>query len=104
MLQTWAENGTPMLSLGDRLFKFAGVANVGWDFTGGAQSGTITDGRFTQYPNCVPFAFSIRNNFDNRGGGVQLSISGNTLTWSYPYPETDKSYKRPNTQFVYGIF
>ena len=103
MLQTWAEDGTPMLRLNDRIMKFMGQASVGWSYTGSQQSGTIVDGRFSQYPGCVPVAFVISGGLDLRGGGVNLSISGNTLTWSYPNP-TGEAYARVNATFVYGIF
>lgn len=104
MIRTWdAATQLPMVSFGDRIFKFMGAASVGWDYTGGAQSGTIVDGRFTQYPGCVGSAFVISSLFDNSGGGVILSISGNTLTWRYPYPEAVFN-KRSNATFVYGIY
>jgi len=106
MIQTfdWTRPGNiPMLKFGDRIFKFMGFRSVGWSFTGGDQSGTIVDGRFTQYPGCEPNAFVVASGFDNMGGGLILSISGNTLTWRYPYPEAVQ-FKRVNTTFVYGIF
>ncbi len=92
-----------MLRLGDRIAKFMGQATVGWSTTGGQRSGTITDARFTQYPGCQPFAFVVRGGFDTRGGGLQLSISGNTLTWSYPTAAA-ASYTRGDATFMYGIF
>jgi hypothetical protein len=103
MIQTWAENGTPMVSLGDRLYKFMGIATIGWDTTGGAQTGTITDPRFTQYPGCESFVFTIAGGFDPRGGGATFTIAGNNLTWRYPYAEA-VVWKRVNTTFVYGIY
>ncbi len=92
-----------MLGLGDRVAKFMGIASVGWSTTGGTRSGTITDARFTQYPGCTSFAIMIDGGFDTRGGGVQLSISGNTLTWSYPLAAS-ASYTRGDATFIYGIF
>jgi hypothetical protein len=103
MIQTWAENGTPMVQLGDRLYKFMGIGTIGWNTTGGAQSGTIVDGRFSQYPGCESFVFTIQGGFDLRGGGPTFSISGNTLTWTYPYAE-QVSWKRVNATFLYGIY
>lgn len=104
MLRTWHPvTGVPMVSFGDRILKTLGVYSVGWDFTGGAQSGTFTDARLTQYPGCVGSVFSITPTFDTRGGGVRLSISGNTVTWAYPYPEATQA-KRPNNTFVLGIY
>jgi hypothetical protein len=92
-----------MLRLGDRIMKFAGIASVGWSYTGGAQSGTIVDGRFTQYPGCIPIAFVIAGAIDTRGGGVRFSFNGNTLTWSYPI-SASQAYARRDATFVYGIF
>lgn len=92
-----------MLRLGDRIAKFMGLATVGWATTGGQQSGTITDARFTQYPGCQAFAIVISGGFDTRGGAVRISISGNTLTWSYPLAYS-ASYTRGDASFIYGIF
>lgn len=92
-----------MLALGDRLYKFAGKASIGWDYTGGQKSGSITDSRFTQYAGCQPFWFIIAGGFNPRWGGVSFSISGNTLTWNYQMPQENSS-TRPNTTFVYGIW
>lgn len=107
MLQTFDTTASgpdvPMLRVGDLVYKFAGVASVGWSYTGGTQSGQINDDRFTRYPGCEPFAFVIDAAFDSRGGGVILSISGNTLTWSYPVGAATQQ-NRPNATFVYGIF
>lgn len=93
----------PMVSLGKRMFKFMGFSTIGWNTTGGAQSGTITDARFTQYPGSEPLAFPVNGTFDTRGAGAKLTISGNTLTWSYPYPEATAQKRQPLT-FVYGFF
>ena len=104
MLQTFdLTNGNPMLQVGDLVFKFAGVASVGWSYTGSAQSGTITDDRFTRYPGCVADAFVIDAAFDTRGGGVILTFSGNVLTWRYPINAATQQ-NRPNATFVYGIW
>ena len=92
-----------MLTIGRRAFKFLGYATIGWNVTGGAQSGTITDGRFTQYPGSEPIAFPVNGGFDTRGAGARLTISGNTLTWRYPYPEAEQAKRQPLT-FVYGFF
>lgn len=104
MLQSWDVNtGQPMVQIGDRLYKFLGIASVGYSYTGTAQSGTIVDGRFTAYPACVPFAFVLDGGLQTRGGSPSLNISGNTLTWSYPLSGSNTDW-RPNTTFAYGIF
>lgn len=92
-----------MVQLGDSIFKFLGVASVGWSTTGGAQSGTIVDDRFTRYPGCEPFAFILEAPTPSSAAGtLTISISGNTLTWRYTYAEAVQ-YRRFNCTFVYGI-
>lgn len=104
MLQTWSPTGVPMLQLGDRIYKFFGSAvQVGWSTTGGAQSGTITDSRFTQYPGCTPFAWAITGRVDPVAGGLVLSVSGNVLTWSFPKASATAT-TRPDTLIAYGIY
>jgi len=104
MLQTWdAASGRPMVKLGDRMFKLMGTASIGWSYTGGAQSGTITDSRFTQYPGSIPRAFVINAAFDRYGGAPSITISGNTLTWTYPNASATQT-NRPNNQFMYGFY
>jgi hypothetical protein len=103
MLQINAANGLPLLRFGDRMFKFMGIMSVGWSYTGTQQSGAIVDGRFTQYPGCEPLVFVIAAGFDIDGGAVALSISGDTLTWSYAKPEA-LPRNRVNATVAYGIF
>jgi hypothetical protein len=92
-----------IVMIGQRAFKFMGFTTIGWNVTGGAQSGTITDPRFTQYPGSEPAAFPVNGGFDTRGAGAQLSISGNTLTWRYPYAEGTQQ-NRQRLTFMYGFF
>lgn len=103
MLKTWDAQGRQTLAVDTRVAKFMGVMSVGWDYTGGTQSGTITDGRFTQYQNVQPFSLVISGQIDVGGYMPKISIIGNTLTWTYPRPEA-VNYTRPNTTFMFGIF
>jgi hypothetical protein len=103
MLNTWDAAGRQTLSTNTRVAKFMGVASIGWDYTGGTKSGTITDTRFTQYPNVQPFALVISGNIDIGGYMPTLSISGTTLTWTYPRDQS-VNYTRPKTTFMFGIF
>lgn len=82
----------------DQTIKFLGSAIIGSGGTNTA-TGTITDSRFTAYANHEPFWFEIEG-----GNGIAYTlaplwtISGNNLSWSYPYPGT-----RPTTRIIYGI-
>lgn len=104
MLQTWDEaTGAPMLALTDRMFKFAILTSVGWSYTGGQQSGQISDPRFTRYPGCELQAFAVGANFDTRGGALQLTPSGGIVYWKFPLAASIQQ-TRPNTTFFCGIF
>lgn len=103
MLRTYDAAGRPTLELTSTVQKFMGVGSVGWSYTGGAQSGTINDSRFVQYPGCVPYVIVISGQIDVGGYMPQFSISGTTLTWSYRLANA-QTYTRPDTTFIYGIF
>lgn len=86
--------------------KFLGTASIGRDYTGEAASGSITDARFTAYAQHTPFYARIDGGFEFGGIDANITISGNTLTWSYPYPPTyfgGSLGNRPNQTFVYGV-
>lgn len=103
MLRTWDAQGRQTLNIDTRMAKFMGVASIGWDYTGGTKSGVINDARFTQYAGCTPYVMVISGNIDIGGYMPALTISGNTLTWTFPRDQS-VNYTRPNTTFMYGIF
>jgi len=98
------DNTTPVV-------KFLGTATIGWapagaNYTGDVQSGSITDVRFTQYANHVVFWCRIDGAFSSDGYDATWSISGNTLTWTYPRPVqyiNGNTYNRPVQTIMYGI-
>jgi hypothetical protein len=103
MLRTYDAQGRPTLELTSTTVKFAGVATVGWNYTGAAQSGSINDSRLVQYPGCVPYVIVISGQIDVGGYLPQFSINGATITWTYRMANA-QTYTRPDTTFVYGIF
>jgi len=103
MLQTWDASGRQTLKLDSRMAKFMGVASIGWNNTGSTKSGTISDSRFSQYPNVVTFVCVINGLIDIGGYMPTFTISGNTLTWTFPRDAASQA-TRPNTVFTYGIF
>ncbi len=103
MLKTRDAHNRETLALDQTIVKFMGVASVGGNYTGGAQSGTLTDSRFTQYPGCVPYVMVVDGTIDIGGYTPTLTIRGNTLTWYYRVPGGNH-YSRVNTTFIYGIF
>jgi len=102
-LELWAPDGRRRLRIGQRCFKRLGMAQVGWNFTGAAKSGTITDPRFTAYPANEPRTIFIDGQVDVSGNLVTISFSGNTLTWSYRNDPASPT-TRPNAAFLYGIW
>lgn len=104
-LEAWNAAGIKTIGLDTKVAKFFGVASVGNSHTGTATSGTITDSRFTQYSGHTAFALPLNGGIDADGNLAVLSISGNTLTWSFPNGSQSPGYiTRPNTTFTYGIF
>lgn len=102
-LQCWNSAGTMTLDLTSRISKFFGVAQVGNTYTGTTTSGTITDSRFTAYSGHTTFAFILGGSIDIDGYGVELTISGTTLTWNFPRSISGTPSTRPDTTFIYGI-
>jgi len=104
-VECWNAAGQKTLGIDSRVAKFLGTTIVGVNHTGNAQSGTITDARFTAYPGTTPFYLVIGGSFDRFGNGLRVSFSGNTLTWQFANPLGSFPHiTRPNTRFVYGIF
>lgn len=103
-LEAWNASGIKTIGITTKVAKFFGVASVGNSHTFGATSGTITDARFTQYSGHTPFAMSISGGIDPNGNVLILSISGNTLTWSFPNGSQEPgAFTRPNNIITYGI-
>ena len=75
-----------------------GVATIGG--AGSAQSGTITDDRFTWGRGVI---FPLVNGFVGRENYEAIfTFSGNTLTWRYPQGGSSAS-ERPQITFLYGV-
>lgn len=115
-LQIWDANGALIFDETTPVVKFLGQLTIGSfgpqrDYTGAAQSGSITDPRFTMYAQHVPFWCRSDLAFNNEGFDAAWTLSGNTLTWTYPrpdpYPVTidGVSYymHRPVQTIIYGI-
>jgi hypothetical protein len=105
-IQIRDENNVLVFDETSPVVKFLGSASIGASYTGEQGSGTIVDGRFTAYPQHTPFYARIDGGFEFGGIDANISISGNTLTWTYPYPASYNNgtmYNRPNQTFVYGI-
>lgn len=67
-----------------------------------AQSGSVTDSRFLLGD---PFVTVLEGNFFNSRSNYKptISVSGSTLTWTYPQADSSVDYYRPNITFVYGV-
>lgn len=106
-LRAWDANGVLMFDETSPVVKFLGTLTIGANNTGAAQSGTISDGRFTQYAQHVPFWSRIDGGYNNDKYDAAITISGNTLTWNYPnaaaYSTTGELYNRPTQTLIYGI-
>ena len=98
-LEIFAANGDTIFSVTDSLVKIFGFASVGQAHTGAANSGTIIDTRF-QLAQHVPFFARYDSGFSQEGYDALITISGNTLTWTFPKP----SLGRPNQTFLYGAY
>lgn len=98
-LQIWDESGTLMVDT-----TTAGALLLGEFVTGGAntpQSGSVTEPAFSLG---TPFFITIPSSpIDRDGNFVTVSISGNTLTWSYPSTDSSTITTRPITRIIYGI-
>jgi hypothetical protein len=97
--QTLDGSGGVITDLGDRIAKFLGSLNVGASYNGGAASGSITDARLTQYAGTTPWFGIISSTFFRHEEHPVVTISGNTLSWSFPSGST-----LPNTTIIYGLF
>jgi hypothetical protein len=97
-LRVWDESGTLIFDETTQTIKMLGLLGVGTNYTGGANSGSIVDGRFTQYPGHVGFFARIDGGASFEGYDATFSISGNTLSWSFPNPG-----QYPNQVILYGI-
>jgi hypothetical protein len=107
-LQIWDTSGNSIFDVTTGLIKFLGTVTVGKDYTGATTSGTVTDSRFTSYTAHTAFFANITSTPDQDYSEVEIVISGNTLTWTYPNPTPEYSggvlINRPNAFIVYGIY
>jgi hypothetical protein len=97
-LRIWDESGTLIFDETTQTIKMLGLLGVGDNYTGGANSGSIVDGRFTQYGGHVGFWARIDGGASFEGYDATFSISGNTLSWSFP-----NGNFHPNQIILYGI-
>jgi hypothetical protein len=96
--QSWDASGNLVVDLTNRIAKMMGTLQVGASYTGSTMSGTVTDSRFTAYAGCEPFAAVIAGSFFQMHQHPSITISGNTLTWTFPAGSS-----RPDTTIIYGI-
>ena len=107
-MQVWDASGNLVFNIDTNVVKFLGVISVGKDYTGATTSGTVTDSRFTAYTGHTPFFTAVGAGISDEGYDVQVSISGNTLTWTFP--QATPQYlggvliNRPNRTILYGIY
>lgn len=96
--QVFDANNVNIFDIDDQTVKFFGRITIGNSGTDTA-TGTITEPRFTAYTGHVPFVAELEG---GRGSNLhyaaQLSISGNNLNWTFPFPGI-----RPRTQLLYGV-
>lgn len=64
----------------------------------GANSGSFTDPKLTAYPNHVGFIARTDGEFPQVDRDAQITISGNTISWSWPNPSLKTIFK-----FMYGV-
>lgn len=107
-IQVWDASGNLVFNIDTNVVKFLGVISVGKDHTGETGSGTVTDSRFTAYTGHTPFFTAVGGGISVDGWDVDVSISGNVLTWTYP--QATPLYvggvlvNRPNRTILYGIY
>ncbi|EQB12689.1 hypothetical protein [Novosphingobium lindaniclasticum] len=94
------EQGNTLLDLSTKLVKIIGSLSIGG--AGSPQSGTLVNPWFSLGR---PFALPIKGNgwFAPQGGDISVSISGNVLTWRFPYAAS-ADWQRPETTILYGIY
>jgi hypothetical protein len=98
-IQVWDASGNLIMNFDTTLVKLLGVLSVGTSYTGTQQSGSVTDTRFTAYAGHTPFYTAVGAALANDNADVQVSISGNVLSWSYP-----GATGRPDRTILYGIY
>jgi hypothetical protein len=97
-LQVWAQNGTLLIDTTTSVVLQLGIISIGG--AGAPQSGAIADGRLGQGR---PYAFQLLGGipgYDNKE--AVISISGTTLSWTFPEPDGSQPLNRPNTTILYG--
>lgn len=98
-LQTLDTAGNVFVDLDTRIAKVLGLLNVGASYTGASMSGTVTDSRFTSYTGTSSWFGIISSTFFRNAEHPVVSISGDTLSWTFP-----TGSPRPDTTIIYGIF
>lgn len=94
MLQTWAEDGTPLLRLGDRINRRLGSIDV---FPGNGP-GSITVPAFAEG---APFAITTAIGDGDFDFQARTVTTGTTLSWSWGA----LGYGEPvATRIIYGVY
>lgn len=99
-LQVWSPSGALMIDTSTSVVLMLGTFAVGGQGT--PQSGSIYDARLS---NGRPFYFMLLGGIpgvDNNE--VNVTFSGDTLTWSYPKPDGSAGNIRPNATIMYGTY
>jgi hypothetical protein len=97
--QAFDASGNVLIDISQRIAKLLGTTNVGASYTGAAMTGSVVDSRFTAYSGAQAWAAVIAGSFFQMHEHPQITISGNTLTWTFPTGSA-----RPNTTIIYGLW
>lgn len=97
-IQCWNASGQQVFDVTTQVVKFLGKINVGSSYTGSTQQGTVYDANFGLAGH-TPFYDTAAGVFSTDGWDVEISITGTTLTWTYPV-----SGHYPNATIIYGVF
>jgi len=114
-LQVWDGGGSLIFDETTPVIKFLGYLTIGGMgppyYTGATKTGTVVDGRFTQYAGHTPFWFRVDGGISTEGYDANFSFNGNTMTWDYPRDSdgalvlngTVYYTGRPTQTIIYGI-
>lgn len=110
-LRVWDAGATLIFDETTPVIKFLGTLSVGQSYTGATQQGVVTDPRFTQFAQHVPFWARNDGGFTSDGTDCEFRFEGNNLIWTFPradpgYLNSNGQpyyYARPNIRIIYGI-
>lgn len=114
-LQVWDGGGNLIFDQTTPVVKFLGTVVIGGignpSYTGSAQSGSVTDPRFTQFAGHTPFVCRIDGGVTTAQYDAVWSFNGNVLTWYYPRSDPGSlvidgatyHMNRPTQRIVFGI-